>query len=111
MIWKDQIQPIQPPNQGEKMLTNRLFNTFVILALAALMVFTIREAIASTSIAKADRSYDQAEQARTMRSSVIIQADRSYDAIETQRLGKSLTSVDRSYDQIEDLRALRTIQP
>lgn len=87
------------------MFRNRLFYALVGLALATMLLITVREANAITAIVKADRSYDQAEQVRLERSFANTQVDRSYDPIETQRLDPRLA--DHSYDQVEALRSQR----
>ncbi len=87
------------------MFANRLFTVFVVLALGVVILFTFREAVAT--IAQADRSYDQVEQARASRSSANLTADRSYDQIEALRVGASLPLLDHSYDQVETLRSQR----
>lgn len=89
------------------MFSNRLFNVFVVLALAAVIFFTAREGMATTALVNADRDYDQVEQVRAERVDANLQTDRSYDVIEAQRLVRSLPLIDRSYDQVEALRIER----
>jgi hypothetical protein len=64
------------------MFANRLFTVFAVLALGVIIVFTLRQAAATTSIAQADRSYDQIEQIRSERSL------HRYDAQYQFRLGE-----------------------
>jgi hypothetical protein len=89
------------------MFRNRLFNVFVVLALVVVIFFTVRQVTATSSIMKADRTYDQAEQVRVDRSAN-VQADRSYDGIEVQRSERTSSSTNQSYEQLESLRSQRT---
>lgn len=92
------------------MFTNRFFNLFVAVALLAVIALTTREAIATSAVMRADRTYDQVEQVRDQRLTSLSAVDHSYDAIENvrgQRFDNTYTA-DRSYDAIENLRAQRT---
>jgi hypothetical protein len=98
---------LKRPIEEKKMFANRLFTVLVVLALGVVILFTFRQATATTAIAQADRSYDQVEQGRASRSSANLPADRSYDQIEALRAGAALPLLDHGYDQVETLRGQR----
>ncbi len=65
------------------MKKHHFFNLFILLAVAAIVALTVREALAmSAEIPQADRSYDSIERQRVAN---FAQADRSYDPIELLR--------------------------
>lgn len=94
------------------MSTNKMFYVLTVLALAAVIFFTFREAASTAAIARADRSYDQVEQDRLNRLYAQVRAEDSYGEIETLRLDRSsgLQSLqDDRYNQVEALRSARGV--
>lgn len=86
------------------MSANRLIKVFVVLALALVVLLSVREVASSAEVINASRAYDRIEALRTARSESILPGDRAYDVIEAQRLASGFANAKQRYEGVEILR-------